>query len=28
MAREVPCYTLQFDKSGEVIDVLADELLS
>jgi len=28
MAREVPCYTLQFDKSGKVVDVLDDELLS
>jgi hypothetical protein len=28
IAREVPCYVLQFDKSGEVVDVLADELLS
>jgi len=28
MAQEVPCYTLQFDKSGGVVDVLADELLS
>lgn len=27
MAQEVPCYTLQFDKSGKVVDVLADELM-
>ena len=25
MANEVPCYTLQFDKSGEVVDVLEKE---
>lgn len=27
IAREVPCYVLKFDKSGRVVDVLADELL-
>lgn len=26
MAREVPCYTLQFDKSGEVVEVLENLL--
>ena len=27
IASEVPCYVLKFDKSGGVVDVLADELL-
>jgi len=27
IAQEVPCYILKFDKSGRVVDVLADELL-
>ena len=27
IAREVPCYDLHFDKSGKVVDVLADELI-
>jgi hypothetical protein len=28
MTREVPCYVLKFDKSGAVVDVVADEFVS
>ena len=27
MAREVPCYVLKFDKSGDVVDLIGDELI-
>jgi hypothetical protein len=28
MACEVPCYVLKFDKSGAVVDLIGDELMS
>jgi hypothetical protein len=28
IAREVPCYDLYFDKSGKIVDILANELIS
>ena len=28
MVSEIPCYTLQFDKSGKVVDMLEEKLLN